>query len=160
MAGSGDPSMVEFALARVAAESEVAREHPAHGGTLLHGAARESCLPMVELLIGLGADANARDDFGHTPLYCLGNASLRDTGAAVVRALVAAGADVNAQDRIMRCTALHMAARRGNVEVARALLECGAAIELADRKGVTPLGRAINCRKPEVAALLRSWAAK
>lgn len=160
MAGSGDPSIVDFALASVSAESEVAREQPGQGPTLLHGAARESSLPMVELLIGLGADPNARDHFGHTPLYCLGNAPHRDSGAAVVRALVGGGADVNAQDRIMRCTALHMAARRGNVDVALALLECGASLELADRKGVTSLGRAINCRRPEVAALLQSWAAK
>jgi ankyrin repeat protein len=47
-----------------------------------------------------------------------------------------------------------MAARRGNVEVAAALLDCGAALEARDRRGETPLRRALNCRKQEVASLL------
>ena len=51
-------------------------------------------------------------------------------------------------------TALHMAARRGNVTVAKALLECGADPRIGDIAGVTPLQRAINCRKAEAAALL------
>jgi len=47
-----------------------------------------------------------------------------------------------------------MAARRGNVEIARALLDCGAALDARDRGGVTPLERAVNCRKAAVAQLL------
>src|SRR2546430_6286922 len=43
----------------------------------------------------------------------------------VVRALVRAGADVNACGGVTRATALHMAARRGHVEIARALLDSG-----------------------------------
>jgi ankyrin repeat protein len=74
----------------------------------------------------------------------------------VVRALVQAGANVNAQDGVKRCTALHMAARRGNVEVAAALLDCGADIEARDSLGDTPLRRSVNCNKIEVAALLLS----
>jgi ankyrin repeat protein len=57
---------------------------------------------------------------------------------------------------VKRCTALHMAARRGNVEVAAALLDCGADIEARDSLGETPLRRAVNCNKTEVAALLLS----
>jgi len=47
-----------------------------------------------------------------------------------------------------------MAARRGYVEIARALLDCGAAIEARDSKGDTPLQRAINCRRSAVSQLL------
>ena len=47
-----------------------------------------------------------------------------------------------------------MAARRGNVEAAGALLDCGAALEARDSVGDTPLRRAVNCNKVEVAALL------
>jgi len=72
----------------------------------------------------------------------------------VVRALVKAGADVDASDGAKRCTALHMAARRGNVEAAGALLDCGAALEARDSLGETPLRRSVNCNKVEVAALL------
>ncbi len=47
-----------------------------------------------------------------------------------------------------------MAARRGNVEAAEALLDCGADIEARDSLGETPFRRAVNCRQPGVAALL------
>jgi ankyrin repeat protein len=47
-----------------------------------------------------------------------------------------------------------MAARRGNVEVAEVLLDCGADIESRDSLGDTPLRRSVNCGKTAVAALL------
>jgi len=139
MAGSEDARMVEYAIARVAADPGIVNDRLVYDGTLLHAAARAGCPAMVEVLLGLGA----------------GNGCTRDTASAVVRALVAGGADVNAQDRVKRCTALHAAARRGNVEVARALLDAGADVGVMDRQGATALDRAVNCRKAEVAKLLR-----
>jgi ankyrin repeat protein len=68
--------------------------------------------------------------------------------------LVQAGARVNARDGVKHCTALHMAARRGNVEVAEMLLDSGADIEAPDSVGDTPLRRAVNCDKTDVATLL------
>ena len=94
------------------------------------------------------------DSGGHTPLYCVANECASETGPEVVRALVRAGADVNACGGVTRATALHMAARRGYVEIARALLDCGAAIEARDSKGDTPLQRAVNCRRDGVVQLL------
>jgi ankyrin repeat protein len=61
---------------------------------------------------------------------------------------------VDASDGVKHCTALHMAARRGNVEIAEALLESGADIEAPDSLGETPLRRAVNCDKTDVAKLL------
>jgi ankyrin repeat protein len=77
-------------------------------------------------------------------------------GATVVRRLVQAGANVDAQDGVKHCTALHMAARRGSVAVAEALLDCGANIEARDSLGDTPLRRSVNCGQAEVARLLVS----
>ncbi len=152
MADSDAPRVLEFALARISADPGLAQER--HGGSLLRMAAGKGCLAIVELLLRLGVDPNAVDRYGHPPLYFVGNACRRETGPAVIRALVEAGATVNQQDRVKRCTPLHMAARRGNVAVAKALLECGADPGIRDIAGVTSLQRAINCRKPEVAALL------
>jgi ankyrin repeat protein len=106
------------------------------------------------LLLRLDADPNARTSGGHTPLYCVANECGAVGGGDTVRALVLAGAHVDAPSDSKRCTALHLAARRGNTEIARTLLDCGADINARDKTGDTPLQRARNCRKPEVAALL------
>ncbi len=63
-------------------------------------------------------------------------------------------ARVNAVHGVKRCTALHRAARRGNVHVIGALLDGGAHVEARDSAGDTPLRRAVNCNKVEAARLL------
>jgi truncated hemoglobin YjbI len=154
MNASGDSAMRDYSRHVLLRDPELVHEHLRHGRTLLHEASGEGDSAAVEFLLCLGADANVTDGGGHTPLYCVGNECGVVGGGSVVRALVRSGADVNARGGAKRCTALHMAARRGNVEVAEALLECGADIEARDRVGDTPLRRAINCKKPAVAALL------
>ena len=111
---------------------------------------------MVELLLRFNADPNVKTSGGHTPLYCVANECRGIEGGNVVRALVRAGARVDARSDAKRCTALHMAARRGNTEVTAALVDCGADINVQDKTGVTPLQRAKNCRKAGVALLLVS----
>src|SRR5690349_6915709 len=91
---------------------------------------------------------------GHPPLYSVSNQCGHPAGAEVVRTLVRAGAKVNAHSGVKRVTALHMAARRGNIEIARALLECGAKPDAVDSQGVSPMQRAINCRKREFVAAM------
>ncbi|MBL8834957.1 MAG: ankyrin repeat domain-containing protein [Alphaproteobacteria bacterium] len=88
--------------------------------------------------IARGADVNARNPFGKTPLMYAAHLDLPDA----IRALLAAGADVNAatfaeasqeeQDacwysiRFRRRTALMYAAENGSLETIRILLEAGA----------------------------------
>jgi len=132
------------------------QERYTYDRTLLHEVAGQGSLSIVELLLHLGADPNARDQLGHTPLYFVGNASHGAHGADVVRVLAQGGANVNAQERLKHCTALHMAARRGNVPVAEALLDCGADGEARDKLGDTPLHRAVKCGKTEMVAFLLS----
>jgi hypothetical protein len=155
MSGSGNAAVQDYVREKLLGDPGLAREPHTAGQTLLHGAAGAGRLAMVELLVQLGADPNAEDAGGHTPLYFVGN-ECRAGGGTVVRALAHAGADVNANGGVKRCTALHMAARRGSVEVAGALLDCGADIEARDSLGETPLRRAVNCAKGDVAALLVS----
>jgi len=153
MVQSGRARLIHFVI-------DVAQNNPLlaiqrfAGTTLLHFAAGAGCLELVMSLLRLGVDPNIQGRGDHTPLYCVANECKSETGPEVVRALVRAGADVNACGGATRATALHMAARRGHVEIARALLDSGAAVNARDRKGDTPLRRAINCRKNRVSQLL------
>jgi hypothetical protein len=153
MVRCGQGILLDYVRTTVTSHPALAQERYA-GRTLLHEAAAAGSLTMVELLLRLGADPNAPDGGDHTPLYCLGNECAVEGAGKVVRTLVQGGADVNAQDGAKRCTSLHMAARRGNAEVAAALLDCGADIEARDRLGDTPLRRSVNCNRVGVATLL------
>jgi hemoglobin len=153
MIGRADGAMLDYVRERLLADPTLAQERYS-GRTLLHGAAAAGNLATVELLLRLGAGPDIADAGGHAPLYCVANECKVRGGANVVRALVQAGASVDARDGVKHCTALHMAARRGNVEVAEALLDCGAGIGVRDSLGDTPLRRAVNCHKTDVATLL------
>ena len=150
---SGREALIRFAIAAVESDPSLATRRFS-GKALLHFASGAGCVEVVAVLLRLGTDPNLQDRGGHTPLYCVANECASDSGPEVVRLLVRAGADVNACGGVTRATPLHMAARRGHVEIARALLDCGAVLDSRDRKGDTPLQRAINCRREAVAQLL------
>jgi hemoglobin len=153
MMQAGHPEFIRFVV-------HAAEQDPAlatgrfNGRTLLHFASGAGCSEVVSLLLRLGTDPNVQDHGGHTPLYRVANECAAQTGPEIVRALVRAGADVNAHGGVTRATPLHMAARRGFTDIARALLDCGATIDVRDKKGDTPLERAMNCRQEEISRLL------
>ena len=117
------------------------------GQTLLHDAALVGEAELAAVLIRSGADPDAQEAEGHTPLY-------RASTGDVARVLLAAGATVDIASGPTRGTALHQAARRGDVSVAQALLDHGATIDARDAKGQTPLRRAVNCRQLQIVRLL------
>ncbi len=155
MLPTGRASLIRFAIDAVEHNPSLATRRFS-GKTLLHFASGAGCLEVVALLLRLGTDPDIQDRGGHTPLYCVANECGSAAGPKIVRALVQAGANVNACGGVTRATPLHMAARRGYVEIARALLDCGANATARDAKGDTPLQRAINCRRANVAKLLQS----
>jgi hypothetical protein len=132
------------------------------GKTLLHFAAGAHDDELVGLLLSLGAAAGVTDAHARSPIFSAANRHVlprsrtpRD-GYGAVEKLIGAGADPDLPGGEGRQTPLHVAARRGNVGVAAALLDGGARIDPADACGVVPLQRAINCRQHAVAALLRA----
>ena len=102
---------------------------------------------FAALLLRAGADPDAREAEGHTPLY-------RASAGDVAHVLLAAGATADVASGPTRGTPLHQAARRGNALVAQALLDHGATIEARDAKRETPLRRAVNCRQIEFVRFL------
>lgn len=161
--GSGGNSvLLDYLREQIAQTPELLTLRCAIRGTLLHSAAAAGCPQFVTLLLEFGANPNAVDGGGHSPLYSACNATegRADERAEVVRLLAESGADVNANHGVNKCAPLHTAARRGSVSAASVLLEYGADIEARDSDGDTPLRRAINCGKPEAADFLLSRGAE
>ena len=155
MVEAGRKPLIEFVIASARRDERLSGSR-FKGRTLLHFAAGSSCLPVVQHLLAAGTDPNILDGGGHSPLYRAAGSNNGAKGACIVRALLEAGANVDACGGVNRSTALHEAARHGNVQAARALLDAGASVKARDKKGLTPLDRAANCRRRKVAALLAS----
>jgi hypothetical protein len=152
MIDSGHSVLLDYVHATLGVEPALVQERFS-GRMLLHGAAGAGSVPTIALLLRLGVDPSGLDLGGHAPLYWAANARLGGTGEVAVRILAAAGATVNAAGGVTRCTALHMAARRGNVAVAALLLARGADRQAAGSQGLTPC---LAARSSAMKQLLRA----
>lgn len=113
----------------------------------LHQAAASGMLQALRLLLRKGADANAADASGWTPLML----AVRGGRLPAVQALLDGGADAAAQNAA-GATAAHLAAVNGRPEVCRCLAQrAPAALLVKNAEGKTPADVA---KSPEVAALL------
>lgn len=124
------------------------------GDTPLLGIIELGNLDLIRCLLDQGADPNAQGEDGNTPLTI----AVDDESAeseAIMTLLISRGADVN-QFGFSGSTPLHMAAARGNVAMARLLIEAGA--DVNRRKEIdaqeTPLMDAAYAGRPEALQLL------
>ena len=106
--------------------------------TPLYWAARYGRAAIAATLIAAGAEVNAKDNIGYTPLHSAagGRASVGRT--SVVSLLLAAGAEVNAKNNDGE-TPLHNAAFYGRADIAAMLIAAGAEVNAKDNDGETPL---------------------
>jgi len=121
---------------------EIVNRTDRFGRTPLHYAAALNPNPKVlETLINLGADVNARDLLKFTPLHY---AAAFNENPEVVELLIDKGAEVNAVDLEGR-TPLHTAAiNQKNPEVIAVLLKAGADAKKKDVYGKTALDYALE----------------
>jgi ankyrin repeat protein len=117
-------------------------------------ALRKACirgdLPEIERLLNRGADVNARNKSGATPLLL---AVHRDGNMDAVHWLLKAGADVNKAD-FSGNTPLIAAVRPGELQTVATLVEHRASINVANSDGDTPLTNAATWGSVDVVRYL------
>jgi ankyrin repeat protein len=101
-------------------------------GTNLKNNKRNNYLSLFVFFIG--ADINATDAYGYTPLM---NAAMLGR-VDIVKALIDAGADIQKKGQF-GYTALHAAAQNGHLDVVQALVNYGASVNCKNDDGDIPL---------------------
>lgn len=145
-ARSGDLAALDAAVKGGAKIDDADR---ASGRNALHWAAAEAKLEVIDWLLKNGANVNAEDRTGKTPL----GVAAEKGKVEAVKALVKATAAVNHRDRIKGSPVL-WAAGLGNAETVAALIAAGADVNVADVNGLTPLLWAAGIGEPGSVTLL------
>jgi ankyrin repeat protein len=121
------------------------------GQTCLHYALKKyGNMPLVEMLVANGADVNAADRNGETPLLKAMSSS-REAALCFIQH----GGDVTTK-WVQGKTLLHLASSSGSMAVVKALLDKGAEIDARDSAGATPLHDAVSSQAAEVVTYLIS----
>ncbi|MBN1345383.1 MAG: ankyrin repeat domain-containing protein [Phycisphaerae bacterium] len=114
-------------------------------------------LEAVAILISAGADINAKDGSGETPLHDVAGIP-RELGhrsdLEMIGLLLEKGADINAKND-EGCTPLHLAVYAGRTDLVRLLVERGASVDAKNNGGKTALEAAIKSKHDAIVSLLR-----
>jgi ankyrin repeat protein len=139
----------EAAVAMIADGADV-NELAVDGTTALHWAVYSKDIELVEMLLDEGADPNARNDYGASPMTVASEHGNYD----IMKALVAADGDIESANSEGQ-TLLMAVARTGNTETAELLLDKGARVNASESwGGQTALMWAASQHQPAMIRLL------
>ena len=110
------------------------------GETPLHWAVLYGKAELVRELLDAGADVNNSDYDTFTALFMASEMG----SLAIVKMLITANANVNEKARHHLGSPLYIAAKKGHTEVADALIEAGAVVNIKESKTEIPLHAAIE----------------
>lgn len=116
---------------------------------LFHAVLSPDPATRISELMRDGADINAKNTFGETPLHW----AVCDGNTAIATLLIEKGANINAKNTFGD-TPLHKAAYYRRPAIATLLIEKGANINTKNTVGNTPLHRAVDKGYTEIATLL------
>ncbi|XP_065576408.1 ankyrin-1-like [Artemia franciscana] len=117
--------------------------------TPLHLAVTSGDLEVIKMVLGKGADVNARNINGERPIHL----AARRGHTQTVECLLRSGADVNARG-IDDNSPLHSAAFRGHTHTAECLLRSGADVNARNIHGKSPLHFTASHGHPQTAECL------
>ena len=120
---------------------------------------QQSTAEYIRVLISEGANVNAKDKDGRTPLML---AAAKSSTPGIVALLLEKGAELEARSTY-GWTPLMIAARNSSPEIVQLLLEKGAEVNVRDTDGKTPLmfaARNTNGKSAEIKQLLINAGAK
>ena len=147
----GSPKVIKMLLDK-GADPDF-RDIEAHGGTLLHIVSRNqpggSQTRSIQLLLEYGADLEAKDEDGKTPLA----GAVEDYTFEAIPTLLERGADLEARDNNGR-TPLGAAVENGSLPAAHLFLQNGANLEAKDSNDHTPLLLAVRLGNVEMVHFL------
>ena len=117
------------------ASAETAIELEGKPTKSLHRAAADGDIEQVKSLIASGADVNAKDKNGQTPLHLVCSRGNKE----MAELLIAKGADINAKANTWHTTPLIAAIRSGHKDIAKLIIAEGADINAKGRGDYTAL---------------------
>ena len=147
----------EQVRAQIANDAAFVKTYAPNGWTPLHAAAFADNAAAAALLLGAGADVNARakNKFDNTPLQV----AMLSQASDAAKVLLAHGAEVDAR-MSEGATALHEAAQNGDVTSIRMLLDAGADPSLKMPNGKTAIDLARKGKHAEAARVLQAASAQ
>jgi ankyrin repeat protein len=152
-AAKGDAEAVQAAIEQGVNPNEIGPEQKRP----LHWAAQRGHKDVVKLLIDAGADLNAKDKNGWTPLHLTCGLTrsneLRERHVAIADLLIEHRAGVNCRNN-NGVTPLHLATKNERDDVVQLLLARHASANVTDGEGYTPLFLARHGKDPTIVKTL------